>query len=278
MSTQRYISTSFWDDEWIHKLDPSEKLLYLYFMTNPLTNIAGVYKLSNSRISYDTGFNDNTIGHIMEKFEKAGKAYRIGEYIALPSWPKHQKWETRSKIEAGMVACLLELPESCLVRLVQIGYKYDLLDVFDTLSISYPYDTNYSDIDSDSDTDIDSEAKPPKTEPMPRKKPAFIPPTIEQVETYILEKQLCIDPSKFMDWYSKTDWKDNQGNQIKNWKNKLISWDAREREKNPAAVPYSKPKPQEPHRPKTCPKCGSHMTGLSCPSCYANFDSEGNEV
>lgn len=111
-----------------------------------------------------------------------------------------------------------------------------------------------------------------------KKRGDFIPPTHGEVEKYVIEKQLCIDPSKFIDWYSKTDWKDNQGKSIKNWKNKLISWDAREREKNPAAVPYSKPKPQEPYRPKTCKKCGAHMTGLSCPSCYTNFDSEGNEV
>ena len=67
MSTQRYISTSFWDDEWIQTLDPSEKLLYLYFMTNPLTNIAGVYKVTERRVSFDTGFNISTIQHIMSK-------------------------------------------------------------------------------------------------------------------------------------------------------------------------------------------------------------------
>lgn len=106
----------------------------------------------------------------------------------------------------------------------------------------------------------------------------FIPPTHDQVEEYVIDRQLCIDPSKFMDWYSKTDWKDNQGKPVQNWKNKLINWDAREREKNPAAVPYSKPKPVEEYRPKYCPKCGKPMTGLSCPSCFTNFDSEGNEV
>ena len=112
----------------------------------------------------------------------------------------------------------------------------------------------------------------------PKQSKDFIPPIHDQVEQFIIEKQLCIDPSKFIDWYSKTEWKDNQGKPIQNWKNKLISWDAREREKNPAAVPYSKPKPREEYRPKSCPKCGSPMTGLSCPSCFTNFDSEGNEV
>ena len=38
------------------------------------------------------------------------------------------------------------------------------------------------------------------------------------------------------------------------------------------------PKQENATTRKTCPKCGAHMTGLSCPSCYANFDSEGNEL
>jgi len=37
---KRYISTKFWDDEFIVNLDPIEKLLFMYFLTNPLTNVA----------------------------------------------------------------------------------------------------------------------------------------------------------------------------------------------------------------------------------------------
>jgi len=158
MATQRYISTSFWDDEWIQTLDPSEKLLYLYFMTNPLTNIAGVYKVTDKRISFDTGFNIDTIRHIMDKFKKAGKAYRDGQYILLPSWPKHQKWKNRKKIKTGIDNCLSELPEHILNKLKSIGYCYDL----DNLYITYDNlseDTNYIDTDSDIniDTDIDTD-------------------------------------------------------------------------------------------------------------------------
>lgn len=125
MSTQRYISTSFWDDEWIHRLDPSEKLLYMYFMTNTLTNIAGVYKIAVERISYDTGFNENTIQHIFEKFEKSGKVHRKGEYIAIPSWPKHQKWQSKESIRNGIVKILNDFDDEILNWLFLIGYRFD---------------------------------------------------------------------------------------------------------------------------------------------------------
>ena len=136
MATQRYISTSFWDDEWVQTLDPSEKLLYLYYMTNPLTNIAGVYKITIRRISFDTGLNIDTIGHIMAKFEKARKVFRIGEYIALPNWPKHQKWQVSTKIRDGIISCLQEVPKGLLIDLVNIGYQFDL-SVVDGTAIAY---------------------------------------------------------------------------------------------------------------------------------------------
>jgi hypothetical protein len=158
MATQRYISTSFWDDGWIHKLDPSEKLLYIYFLTNPLTNIAGVYQITLDRMIYDTGFNENTIRHILEKFEKAKKCFFRDGWLIIPSWPKHQKWKQRDKIRKGIDACLSETPKSIISLLSGIGYTYPI----DTLS--YPIDTlrypsNYSDLDSDLDTDTDTDTE-----------------------------------------------------------------------------------------------------------------------
>ena len=152
MATQRYISTSFWDDEWIQTLDPSEKLLYLYLMTNPLTNIAGVYKITDRRISFDTGFNLDTIGHIFSKFEKSRKVYRKGEYVVLPSWPKHQKWEKSEKVKEGIVRILEELEPEIIEFLKQIGYRYPI----DTLSIPNIYPSNYSYSYSDFNSNLKS--------------------------------------------------------------------------------------------------------------------------
>lgn len=150
MSTQRYISTSLWDDAWIQTLDPSEKLLYLYFLTNPLTNIAGVYKTTMRRISYDTGFNTDTIGHIIGKFEKAGKAYYFqGEWIILPSWPKHQKWEIKPTIKKGIDSVLKEIPENVIEYLQKVKYQYSIVPCV--------YRPSYSDLDLDLDSDLDSD-------------------------------------------------------------------------------------------------------------------------
>jgi len=157
MATQRYISTSFWDDEWVQTLDPSEKLLYLYYMTNPLTNIAGVYKISVRRISFDTGFTYDTIDHIMQKFEQAGKVHRAGEYIIIPSWPKHQRYGQRAAIRLGIISILKSLEPEIFDELKVCGYKFDTSCIDDppTIPPPSPPRPRYSDSDLDTDTDID---------------------------------------------------------------------------------------------------------------------------
>jgi hypothetical protein len=85
-----YFSVSFWDDEWICSLKPLEKMLYLYLLTNPLTNIAGVYKITDRRICFDTGLTQKQIKEFMAKFQEAHKAFRMDEYIVILNAPKHQ--------------------------------------------------------------------------------------------------------------------------------------------------------------------------------------------
>ena len=133
---QRYIDTSFWDDEFIIELDPSEKLMYMYLMTNPLTTIAGVYKITIRRICFDTGFNETTVKYILQKFEKAKKVFKFGEYIIIRSWCKHQKWQNSKPIKLGIESVLKELPEEVLKKLVEVGYTFDLNEVFAELGIT----------------------------------------------------------------------------------------------------------------------------------------------
>ena len=132
MSTHRLIATSFWDDEWVSTLDPSEKLMYIYLLSNPLANLAGVYKITNKRICFDTGFNNDTVSHIIGKFENARKAYRKGEYVVLPNCPKHQKLEVPT-IRKGIISILQDLPEEIFIFLEEVGYCFDLSTVETTI-------------------------------------------------------------------------------------------------------------------------------------------------
>ena len=132
---KRYVSTSFWDDEWVQTLTFTEKGLYLYLLTNPLTNIAGVYKLADRRIVFDTGLEEKEVRMIMDKFEAAGKAYRYGEFVVLPSWPHHQKCQN-ANIQKGISRILKTLDSEVIAFLRKVGYRYPLTEFTDTASAS----------------------------------------------------------------------------------------------------------------------------------------------
>lgn len=57
------------------------------------------------------------------------------------------------------------------------------------------------------------------------KKPkGFTPPTLEEVESYCQEKGLTIIPQQFLDYFNESGWVDSKGNKVRNWKQKLLTW------------------------------------------------------
>jgi hypothetical protein len=131
-----YLATDFWDDAWIHSLTLEEKGFFLYFLSNQLKNISGVYKILDERICFDTGLTLKQVQKLMAKFQEAHKVFRMGEYIVVINAPKYQALENE-KIFTGIVNCLLEVEPVYLRQLVRMNYKFDLKVVFDRLGIPY---------------------------------------------------------------------------------------------------------------------------------------------
>ena len=55
----------------------------------------------------------------------------------------------------------------------------------------------------------------------------FIKPTIEEIELYCKERNNNINAKKFYEYYEVNNWKDKNGDQVKNWKQRIISWEGR---------------------------------------------------
>ena len=90
--TKRYVSAHFWDDNYIVELDPIEKLLFLYFLTNPLVRISGFYEISITRIAFDTGIDRDMVLKILDRFRESGKIFYDHGYIIIPNMPKQQSY------------------------------------------------------------------------------------------------------------------------------------------------------------------------------------------
>lgn len=108
MSKQRYLDTKFWDDSYIINKDPIEKLLFIYLLTNPLTNILGIYEISLRRIAFDTGIEQEMVLKILERFEKDNKVKYHQGYIALKNFTKHQK--NNPSVNKGIETLISETP------------------------------------------------------------------------------------------------------------------------------------------------------------------------
>lgn len=66
------------------------------------------------------------------------------------------------------------------------------------------------------------------------KEKVFIPPTLEEIIEYVNERQSSVDPQRFYDFFTADDdpkkhWIDSKGNRVKNWKQKLITWETQGR-------------------------------------------------
>lgn len=62
-------------------------------------------------------------------------------------------------------------------------------------------------------------------------KKRFVAPSLEEINAYIAEKKLIVNGQVFLDYFTAGNWKDSEGKPVKNWKQKLITWDERDRRK-----------------------------------------------
>lgn len=129
MAVQRYISSSFWSDDWVDSLSVLEKLLYLYLLTNECTTICGVYKITIKRIKDDTGIPREQVQDVLQKFSADKKAYYVDEYIILPNWLKHQHLNNES-VKLGTIRALKALPCHIIAFLREPEHFYYDVDAF----------------------------------------------------------------------------------------------------------------------------------------------------
>jgi len=109
MAKQRLVNTRFWDDNYIIELDPIEKLLFLYLITNPLTNIAGIYEIKIKRMAFDTGIDKDMVEKILNRFEKDGKIKYLNDYVVLKNFIKNQN--LNPSVISGIKREILSLPD-----------------------------------------------------------------------------------------------------------------------------------------------------------------------
>ena len=52
----------------------------------------------------------------------------------------------------------------------------------------------------------------------------FVSPSLEDIKKYVLEKNLKVSAEQFYNYFTEGNWKDSNGKQVKNWKQKILTW------------------------------------------------------
>lgn len=100
MEKLRSISTKIWCDPWFEDLSSSQKLLFIYLITNDRTNMLGVYEVSIKKIAFETSLTSNQIKDFLSEFEKAKKVKYVNNHIILFNFLKNQKFNPNMKKSA----------------------------------------------------------------------------------------------------------------------------------------------------------------------------------
>ena len=132
MAKFRTVNTRFWSDGYIEGLDPSEKLLYLYLLTNPNTDICGIYELSLRDMAFHTGFDKDMLMKILGRFQYDEKVYYFHGWIVIKNFIKNQI--VNPKVKLGIERSLKTVPAKVWIEIVKIQ---TLKEVYDSLHIDY---------------------------------------------------------------------------------------------------------------------------------------------
>ncbi len=128
MSVFRKINIEFWQDLFVLKLTPEEKYFYLYLMTNSKTTQCGIYEIPKSIMILETGYNQETIEKLLNKFIGYGKIIYDGETseVMLIKWLKYNSSKS-PKVKA------------CIRKEIKKIKSNQLLKKFDSICIEYGY-------------------------------------------------------------------------------------------------------------------------------------------
>ena len=118
MSRREDVDTSFWDDEDVVALSPAAKLVYLWSFTNNRCNMAGLYKVSERTIAFETGYTPRQVRQALDELQAGRFVYVVEGVLWVRSRVKHLR-TTHTNIGKSIAA-----------HVAKIGREHPLAEAF----------------------------------------------------------------------------------------------------------------------------------------------------
>lgn len=100
MDSKRMVNTKFWSDGYVSELEPTEKLLFLYLITNERVDISGIYELPLKFMSFETGIKKEELIRILDRFERDEKVFYADGFVFVKNFIKNQNCNSDSIVIA----------------------------------------------------------------------------------------------------------------------------------------------------------------------------------
>lgn len=279
----RKVDPRFWHDEKVKLLGMDDKLLALYMLTAPQVNRIGIFCFSpavaSAQIRYPSDTHAMGIGMGIQRvcdtlnwcFDSAS------EVLFFPTWWKYNG-KCGPKTMLGNMDDLHDVPQTELIQRFASERRYltdaefsVLARVCHTHAIPMPYPSAFGAQEKEQEKEQEQEKDI-------RRKRVFVPPTVEEIQAYCLDRKNSIDPQQFHDHYATRGWiPKGYTRQMKDWRAAVRTWEknnfrsnghaAAEAEEDPTNYPH-------PLQAKLDRALGTRPAGMTVEECTAKFKAE----
>ena len=187
------------------------------------------YAIIPANVRYDKNLRANEkllYGEITCLTSKTGECWASNNYFAelygvtpqaISRWVKNL--EKAGYIETEIIYNGNAI-EKRIIRLARVSTNVDRVSTNDLEGYQQNVKENNTSINN-----IKRERERENDNSEKRTRKSFTPPALEEVQNYIAEKKLNVDAKKFIDYFTVGNWIDSKGNKVKNWKQKILTWD-----------------------------------------------------
>lgn len=116
--TMRSLDTRFWSDGWVRKLNPLDRYLFLYLLTNDKSNWCGVYELDLGMMAFECGLDERDLERALLP-RLVPKIIYVDGWVYIPNFPKYHLngSETTKK---GYEKAFSQVPEKIRLKIREI--------------------------------------------------------------------------------------------------------------------------------------------------------------
>lgn len=210
--------------KYLRTLPDGDKLVLIWVMlltmagrnnADGLVYITEKIPYSPEMLACELGFETSVMTLALTMFEQLDMVSTENGHLCVTDWGAHQNSDALEKIREQNRLRQQRFREKR-NRLLPAGDNNNTVTLPVTLNNAVEEDKDVENLYCDKSQNNVSVSEKPKKK--------FVPPSVEEVEQYIREKDLNVDAKTFVEYFEANDWHDSTGRKVKSWKQKLQTW------------------------------------------------------